>query len=194
MTPEQVATNKENFINTMNNMPGIKAWDSISARIHLRDVWVEWISNLCDWRIFLTLTFRDDKPVDSAMKYWLKLVRVLNSDVVDSKHYTRIVGHSYFSYALGIHYQKRGVIHFHVLVDKPLNFKLIHSCWGSWCGFAKCEFIKNKSQCVEYITSYILKDDGVVDPYVAKKDFKPRYVPPYWWNFDLPMENILLRS
>jgi len=192
MTPEQIIENRNNFLAAMNDLPGIEAWDSKAAKFHLRDQYIEWISSLADWRIFLTLTFRDDKPVDSAMRYWYKLVRELNSDFLGDR-YVKIAGHSYFSYALGIHYQKRGVIHFHVLVDKPLNFKLIHKLWGNWCGFAKCERINNKSECVEYITSYILKD-GLVDPYISKKDIKPLYVPPVWWSFDSSMESILLRS
>ena len=192
MTPEQVENNYKEFLKALETLPGITAWDSQAVKYHLRDQYIEWISSLADWRVFLTLTFRDDKPVDSAIRYWTRLVRELNSDLL-GKRYTKIVGHSYFSYALGIHYQLRGVIHFHVLVDKPMNFKLIHKLWGNWCGFAKCEKINNQSECVQYITSYILKD-GLIDPYIRKTDFQPKYVPPSWWTFDSNMESLLAIS
>jgi hypothetical protein len=182
MNPEQVLLNKTQYLQVMQDCPDpFIAWESTLAKFHIRDEYVHWLTDLANWQVFLTLTFRVEKPVGSACRYWTKLVRELNTDLV-GKYYTRIVGHSYFSYALAIQYQRRGAIHFHVLVDKPLNFKLIHKLWGSWCGFAKPELIKNNSDCVAYTSSYILRG-GVVDPYIARRDYHPK-IEPAWWRFD----------
>ena len=190
MNPDQIVLNENQYLQVMDTCddPFI-AWSSVATKFHLRDEYINWITDLADWKIFLTLTFRDIKPVDSACRYWTKLVRELNLNLVGKK-YTRIVGHSYFSYALAMQYQKRGAIHFHALVDKPLNFKLIHKLWGSWCGFAKPEIIKDRDDCVGYVSSYVLKD-GVVDPYIAKKNYYPK-VQPDWWRYDCIQSDFMI--
>ena len=101
-------------------------WDSKIARKYLTDQNVSWILSLADWKVSLTLTFRDEKPSDVAVAYFKRLVRELNKGVFGKK-YTKIVNHSYFSYALGVEYQRRDVIHFHVIIDKPVDFYKIHT-------------------------------------------------------------------
>ena len=140
-----------------------------------------WVLPLADWKVGLTLTFRDDKPYDSAIFCWKMLIRALNKELF-GKHYTKIVKHSYFSYAYGIEYQRRDVIHFHAIMDKPVNFAKIHSLWNRWAGFAWTDIIKNHLGMVSYISKYNLKRGHVV-VYKAKKDYVPNVLPS-WWKTD----------
>lgn len=156
-------------------------WDSKIGRKLLTEESVLWILSLADWKVSLTLTFRDEKPYDVAIAYFKRLVRYLNKDVF-GKQYTKIVKHSYFSYALGIEYQRRGVIHFHALVDRPVNFDKIHKLWNDWAGFAWIGNIRNQFDCVRYIAKYNLKG-GQNEVYIAKKLYIPNKTP-YWWNDD----------
>ena len=59
--------------------------------------------------IFVTLTFKDPIAPEPAFNIWWRLVRLLNEGSF-GRHYTRIVGHAYFSYVLGIEYQRRDVV------------------------------------------------------------------------------------
>ena len=156
-------------------------WDSKIARKYLTDQNVSWILSLADWKVSLTLTFRDEKPNDVAVAYFKRLVRELNKGVFGKK-YTKIVNHSYFSYALGVEYQRRDVIHFHVIIDKPVDFNKIHTLWNDWAGFAWTDIIRSKYDCVRYIAKYNLKG-GQVEVYRAKKDYLPRVLPS-WWDED----------
>jgi len=156
-------------------------WDSKIARKYLTEQNILWILSLADWKVSLTLTFRDEKPNDVAVAYFKRLVRELNKGVFGKK-YTKIVNHSYFSYAYGTEYQRRDVIHFHVIIDKPVDFKKIHTLWNDWAGFAWTDIINSKYDCVRYIAKYNLKG-GQVEVYRAKKDYLPRVLPS-WWDED----------
>ena len=156
-------------------------WDSKIVRKLITDQTVLWILDLANWKVSLTLTFRDEKYHDVAIAYFKKLVRYLNKDVF-GKQYKKIVKESYFSYALGIEYQRRGVIHFHAIVDRPVNFKRIHTLWNKWAGFAWIDNIRNQYDCVRYIAKYILKG-GQNEVHKAKKLYMPEVIP-HWWNDD----------
>lgn len=167
------------------DIPGDEVWRTSIGKNYLRDKYIDWVLGLADWRVFLTLTFRNAKYYDVAINHWKRFVFVLNKSLL-GKNYSRKVGHSYFSYILGIEKQSRGDYHFHVLTDKPLDFKLIHEFWGREHGFAKTEIIRVKSESVKYITKYLCKG-GILEPYKCEKDFKPTLTP-YWWKFDILQE------
>ena len=93
-----------------------EAWECKSVKKLDAKANAEWIAGLSDWIVFLTLTFREETAYDVAKAKYLRLVRELNKSVVGNQ-YTNFVKHSYFSYVLGIEYQRRGVIHFHVLMQ-----------------------------------------------------------------------------
>lgn len=156
----------------------LDGWDGKTARGYLRKEWVEFVGSLANWTTFVTLTFEEEKYPDvawSLFRWWVRL----NNEYVFGKHYTRTVGHSYFSYVVGIESQKRDVLHFHVLVDKPIKYALTHEAWGDRCGYAWIDGEINKEKTVEYLCKYVTKG-GEVNAYRAKKDYTPNPVPRWW--------------
>jgi len=152
----------------------------------LREVTSKWISERFDWKVFGTLTFREPIEPDIADNFWRKLVQVLNHDAF-GKHYVRRVGHSYFSYVLAMEYQKREVVHFHFLADKPINYDLLHSFWETAAGFAWVERAKDKQALSIYVSKYILKQSSKVSLFECKNPRTPLITGPegtflpYWW-------------
>jgi hypothetical protein len=154
------------------------AWDSRESKKTLRKEWSEWLSKK-NWCVFLTLTFREETYPEIALKLFKFLVRKLNEEVY-GPHYTNYVGHSYFSYVVGIEYQIRGTIHFHALTDRPVNFVLIRRLWNAWAGFAKPEIIKHNENAVYYVTKYAAKCGQMEPPFFAEKEHTPLLLPPWW--------------
>lgn len=113
-----------------------------------------------------------------ANKLFKRLVATLNEDVFGD-HYTRYVGHSYFSYVVGIEYQKRDVIHFHVLIDRPVYYLRIHTLWNAWAGFGWTEIVKDLDKVVNYVSKYIVKG-GEILPYLAPQKYMPFHKFPWW--------------
>lgn len=154
-----------------------EAWEDRNVKKLLAKANAKWVAKR-NWIVFLTLTFEKETAYDVAKKKFKRLVMELNKSVFGN-NYTRIVGHSYFSYVLGIEYQRREVIHFHVLIDKPVNFQLIHTLWNHWAGFAWADRIENFYSAVNYVTKYISKG-GEIIPHFADEDYKPLFLP-HWW-------------
>src|SRR5215216_2946435 len=144
-------------------------------RLLLRDQWETWIRGFADWKIFLTLTFRDEVTRDQAEHLFRFLVQVMNQELYGN-HYVRIVGHSYFSYVAGFEHQKRGALHMHVLVDQPIKFQLVHSIWQTVAGYAWIEPVKDLDRAVAYVSKYVVKDGDLV-VWKQKKFKLPSFVP-----------------
>lgn len=156
-----------------------RGWDSLEVRKILSSELSGWATGLANWNTFVTLTFRENRFPDVARSLFQWFVKINNVHGF-GKHYTRKVGHSYFSYAVGMEYQTRDVVHFHVLVDKPLDFNYVHATWGDRCGFAWIDTdLKDKDKVIRYVCKYIMKG-GQVDFYKSKGDYSPT-VPPLWW-------------
>lgn len=153
-------------------------WDSKIVKKMLRKTWSEWLS-MRNWRVFLTLTFREETYPETALRKLKYLIRILNEETFGLR-YINYVGHSYFSYIASIEYQKRDVIHFHVLIDRPVNFQTIHKYWNAWAGFAKPELVKLNENAVYYLTKYITKNGEMGLPYFAKKLYTPTFLPNWW--------------
>lgn len=146
--------------------------------------YIDWLDSITVWSSMITLTFKEPVTAESAKRWFSSLIRVLNEDVFGD-HYTKIrgVGHSYFSYICGMEYQIREVVHFHVLVDRPVNYQLIHKWWGLKCGFA---FIKpvvadTIGGAVRYVTKYVCKGgDENIDVWINLARRDPRCLPNWW--------------
>lgn len=182
--PESAIFGDENSLSEMGKVLDLaedpaEGWRGRGARQVLTDAWAEWASGLCDWKSFITLTFERERFPDVARSLFRWWVRVNNSYVF-GKRYTRKVGHSYFSYLCGMEFQKREVVHFHVLVDKPINYSLTHNAWGDRCGFAWIDGkLKDKASVLDYVCKYVMKG-GEIDIYQAKKSFTPDPTPTWW--------------
>lgn len=166
-----------------------EGWNSKSTREILSDAWVDYALNFAEWKSFITLTFREEKFPDVAMslfKWWVKS----NNEHAFGKRYNRVVGYSYFSYLVGMEYQSREVVHFHVLVDKPINYGLTHLLWGERCGFAWVDGnLKSSQKVVDYVCKYVMKG-GQIDLYKAKKDYCPKVVPTWWLDEKLAQSRV----
>lgn len=149
-----------------------------AARKEQRDTWSEWLLTF-QWMQFITLTFKNETYPDVARQKFMSLVRVLNANLY-GKHYTKKVGHSYFSYAVVSENQIRDVIHFHVLVDRPINYDLLHRHWNREAGFAQIQQIREFGPAVKYLTKYVAKG-GEIEPFRAKETYTPAQLP-FWWN------------
>ncbi|MBA4375689.1 MAG: hypothetical protein C0401_05895 [Anaerolinea sp.] len=153
-------------------------WESKIMKKKIAKEWAEWIMTAKHWSSFITLTFRDETYPDVAKRLFQFLVRKLNKELF-GKHYMNVVGPSYFSYILGIEYQRRGVIHFHVLVDRPVHYELIHKIWLTWAGIAHIKPILHFQNAVEYVSKYASKA-GEIEPFFAKNLYSPAQLP-LWW-------------
>lgn len=157
----------------------LEGWNSKVARHELTEAWADWVAGVANWRTFITLTFENEKTPDVALslfKWWVRI----NNEYVFGKRYTRAVGHSYYSYLVGAERQKRDVLHFHVLVDKPIHYSLTHEAWGDRCGFAWIDGdLKDREKVINYVCKYVMKG-GEVDLYRATKDYFPRPTPNWW--------------
>ena len=160
-----------------------EAWEGRGVRAVLTETHVRWLVMLAPWRILLTLTFREETGEDVAWKRWRRLVRLVNEELV-GRHYTKHVGHSYFSYVVGMEEQRRGVVHFHALLDSAVDFARIHAVWNAWSGFAHTDVIENYSEAVRYVAKYVLKG-GAVHVYRADRTWVPRPLPHWWREFDM---------
>jgi len=144
----------------------------------LTDCWTDFLADLRPWKTFVTMTFRDLKASDVAFKFWRRWVQYLNVDLFGAQ-YARFLGHSYFSYALALEFQRRDVPHFHALIDRPIDYAKAHRWWSHAAGFAWFEPIENKAACVRYVSKYIQKD-GQLDIFVQERDRTPRKLPVWW--------------
>ncbi|HEY9758887.1 MAG TPA: hypothetical protein V6C97_27205 [Oculatellaceae cyanobacterium] len=146
----------------------------------LRDEWVSYVKGFSDWRLFVTLTFRDIVTRDQCEHLFGFLVQVLNRDLYGN-HYTRIVHHSYFSYCVGFEYQVRGALHMHVLVDQPLHLTLLHSVWQNVAGFAWVDPANDRA--VKYVSKYVTKGGDLA--VWKQSNFKMPAFVPLWFSSSL---------
>lgn len=154
------------------------AWESKAKRNELVQAYTAWIYSLRDWSAFITLTFEHETAPDVANRLLQRLISKLNEEVF-GVDYKKTIGHSYFSYVLGIEMQKREVPHFHLIVDRPVNFQLIHLLWNKWAGYGWTEIIKDKEKAVMYIAKTIGRG-GEVLPFLAPKKYTPSQKPRWW--------------
>jgi hypothetical protein len=81
---------------------------------------------------------------------------------------------------VGLEYQRREVVHFHALIDKPIDFSYVHATWGDRCGFAWIDTdLQDKTKVIDYVCKYVLKG-GQIDVYKASGDYSPKILPPWW--------------
>lgn len=148
--------------------------------------WALYVSSLSDWQAFFTLTFSEadlyySVSPQKAQFIWRRLVQALNRDLYGN-HYTRIVGHSYFGYALAFERSKLGALHMHALVDRPTNWMLISSLWRKMAGIVKILPIYDRTGASRYLSKYVSKG-GDINLYLPSDKVREKSPPffPLWY-------------
>jgi hypothetical protein len=156
--------------------------DFSTNKLELRDGWEQWVKSFAQWQHFITLTFRDIVTREQSEHQFRFLIQVLNRDLFGN-NYTRIVHHCYFAYVAGWEHQKRGALHLHVLVDRPVHYSVIHAVWQKMAGFAWVEPVSDLDGIISYMAKYVTKggDLTIYKPAVVKQ---PKFQP-YWFNPEL---------
>lgn len=142
--------------------------------------YADWIVTFAPWRSFVTLTVANEHSCgrDTLYRRWRSLVQILNRDLYGN-HYTRIVGHSYFSYVVGFEYMKSNAVHLHALIDKPIHFDLVHRVWNKISGFAFIEPVFDLQGAAFYICKYIVKGEDLIF-HKPKKSPLPSFQPSWF--------------
>lgn len=142
--------------------------DSVNLSNSERSVssWAKFIlENMPKPKTMITLTYREEVHPAKARQNLIALIGVLNRDAL-GQDYKKFCKHSYFSYFFATEYQKRGVLHWHGLVDNWINYQLVHDWWNSQCGFAWVEKVTRptnwRSQgtiegSARYVAKYVAK-------------------------------------
>ena len=144
--------------------------------------WAEYIYQFAKWVSFWTLTFSDkdrlyDVTREESEAKFRRLVSFLNKDLFGN-NYRRIVGHSYFSYALSFEYQKRGVLHMHALVSRRTNWEYANGLWRRMAGIIKIKPVEDSLKASRYLAKYISKGGEVIvyrSPKYKEPAFKPMW-------------------
>ncbi len=154
----------------------------------LTDTWAEYVTGFAKWQTFVTLTFETlDRTHNvtrtEAQFKFRRLVQALNIDLY-GHHYTRIVGHSYFAYALAFENHKSGLLHMHALLDNRTNWKLIMQYWQGdkrpyRMGIAKIKRVDDLQKSAKYICKYVTKGGEVV-LYKPEKSKEPSFKPMWY--------------
>jgi len=156
----------------------------LMKRSEITDEWIKWVSGR-NWRSMITLTVKQvEMKQDTLINSFYRLIRYINTKMYGD-HYTRILGHSYFSYLVGIERQKRGALHLHVLVDRPVPFDYIRKMWDkSWgIGWVGIDEVGDNLGACEYMTKYVAKGGELIPFFVTEKVYrlKPKIIY-LWWN------------
>jgi len=151
--------------------------EAASARRELISAYADWMAVFAPWKSFVTLTVSNAHSCskDGLHRRWRSLVQILNRDLYGN-HYTRIVGHCYFSYVIGFEFTKSGAVHLHALVDKPINFELVHRVWNKMSGFAYIEPVYDLPGIAGYMCKYIVKHGDLIFHRPVKSPL-PSFVP-----------------
>lgn len=130
----------------------------------LQKSWIEMLSRY-QWDWFVTLTFKDSVHPEAADKRFRVWLNELNTALYGRRWRQRGQG---VYWAKALEYQKRGVIHFHVLMSDTQNLNetlrrlTFMDKWKKIAGFSKIE-VPNQQQCVaRYCAKYIVKG-GEID-------------------------------
>ena len=135
----------------------LSAVNSFAYKEQLADVTAQWLSEKEKWCIFFSFTFREEVSKEKAYREIKRFIRIAN-EIKYGNHYTQKVHHSYFSYVCGMERQERGVIHFHMCVDREIDFNWVHAYWNMRNGYAWIEKIEDLPKSLRYTVKYAVKE------------------------------------
>ena len=129
----------------------------------IQDEWAEFIARY-PWQWFTTLTFVEDIHPESAlksMKFWLS---ILSRELYGPRWYKKPPHGVYW--VVAIEYQKRGVLHLHLLMAGVKNARRLTymdkwQALGNKNGFARIYPIDSLMAVSKYLSKYVVKDGEI---------------------------------
>lgn len=130
-------------------------------RVH--DGWAEFIGRY-HWEWFVTLTFTDDIHPEAALKSMHVWKSKLNREVFGHRWNEKKPYGVYW--VVAIEYQKRGVLHLHLLISgvgntRRLSYMDIWAEMGNKNGWARIEPVDKNDAVSMYLTKYVTKDGEI---------------------------------
>ena len=132
-------------------------------RWRVRDGWAELIGRY-PWEWFVTLTFTDDIHPEAALKALRVWLSKLNRELFGHRWYKRVPYGVYW--VVAIEYQKRGVIHLHLLINgvgdtRRLTWMDNWLDMGNKNGWARIEAVETNKAVSRYLSKYVTKDGEI---------------------------------
>ncbi len=129
----------------------------------VQDGWAELIARY-PWEWFVTLTFVEDIHPEAAlkvMKFWLSK---LNRELFGRRWYKKLPHGVYW--VVAIEYQKRGVLHLHLLISgvkntRRLTYMDIWEGLGNKNGYARIYKVDSQIAVSKYLSKYVAKDGEI---------------------------------
>lgn len=115
------------------------------------------------WDWFATLTFREEVHPEVAHKCFMRWTHGLNRNIFGVRYWKRPADG--VTWARGLEYQKRGVIHYHALIGRvPGDVRRLDymDAWDELAGYARIEPYDATKGARFYLGKYVLKG-GQVD-------------------------------
>lgn len=142
----------------------------LTPRQELRQAWVEWISTLDDWQWFAHFTFREPIHPEQANKRFLRFTRDMNRNLFGRRYGEEGKG---VTWVRGLEYQKRDVIHFHVLYGGGVGVLRRLTYVDKWWNdnnksISRIQPYNKNKGAVYYMTKYVVKG-GEMDIYIPQK-------------------------
>jgi len=157
----------------VDGLPWQEIYDVSASLVHQ---WSQYVYDFADWSTFITITFQKEYSRDTVHNFWRSIVQQLNRELYGN-HYTRIVGHSYFSYCVAFEKQQRGAYHLHLLTSGFINYKMIHDYCNHENGrFAWIVSARDKKAVSVYVSKYVVKEGDLL-LYRALKQKVPAFKP-----------------
>lgn len=125
-------------------------------------VWAEFLDEW-PWDWFTTHTFRHEIYPEAANKVWNRWIHQLNRHVFGVRYTNR--PHDGVTWARGLEYQRRGVIHFHALLGRiPSTTRRLDwmDKWTKLAGYARIQPYDPTRGARYYLSKYVLKG-GEID-------------------------------
>lgn len=142
-------------------------------RYRLQDEWARWIAEQ-PWQWYVTLTFASEDPhaftakaevkhCEFAQRCYRRWIRSINEERFGKRF--RRKGHG-VSHVQAIELQKRGVAHFHALLDgvEPLEYGIAHEKWPH--GMAWIKPYEADKGGASYLSKYVSKG-GELDMWLS---------------------------
>lgn len=157
-----------NSINNFRSREDVEDWN-IELKHKARKGWTEWLKDF-DWEYFGTFTFKNEIHPEQVGKRLNRWIIKQNERIYGKRNRQH---HKGISYCWGVEYQKRGVIHFHILlVGLDDGFNVFHGMreWKKIGGGWATIYPYKESAC-NYISKCVSKG-GQLDLYIGDRELK----------------------